>query len=331
MTFLLLSIFILLCLSFIFNVAEMTYLNLDRAEYAALQQRDPGQAHLVQDLISSPALLFTTLLIGIHATLTTANILYSHLVISLPISARTRDLLLLIYTILVILFAEALPQVIGIRNASRIYLPLARPLRTFVFLVRPLTIFSEFLFRRFHRQKPRPFLEREIWRPEDLLRVASSASQTVSSAISRFIASRTAPVASVMRPAAQTVYLAEEDSLQNVFNKFAASGFSRLPYWKSGSTRFFAYLHLKDALRLLSEESSDWKRYLRPLPVFLPTTPILKAFLSLRALKAHIAAIATPDGKIAGIITMEDLLTFFIAEELVSPKPTLAEVSPANP
>ncbi|MHA2646571.1 MAG: CNNM domain-containing protein, partial [bacterium JZ-2024 1] len=90
-----LLILVLLAGSFLFNLAEMTFLTLDRAEYAALKQNNPRGAELISRVISSPARLFATLLLGIHASLTSANILTSHLLISLPLPARHREVILL--------------------------------------------------------------------------------------------------------------------------------------------------------------------------------------------------------------------------------------------
>jgi CBS domain containing-hemolysin-like protein len=325
MTFLTFLIVALLACSFFFNLAEMAYLNIDRADYAAFQQNDPEGAGLITRIVSAPARLFTTLLIGIHASLSTANILISHLLISTSLSVRQRELILLGYAILVILFAEAIPQVLGIRGSRFLWRGLARPIQFFVFILTPFTLSVEFLFRRLHRDAPASHLDRESWRSEDLLRLASSAPGTVSSAISRFITAKNRPLSTLIRPAAQTVSIGEGDSLQSVLRKFSSSGLSRLPYWTTGPTRFFAYLHIKDALGLLAEDEQDWKSALHPLPVFLTTTSVLKAFLSLRALRAHIAAVSSPEGKIAGIVTMDDLLNFFIGD---LPAPT-ADLEPA--
>lgn len=307
-------IFFLLTISFFFNLAEMTYLNLDRAEYAAIQQTDREKGQLITKIISSPPRLFTTVLIGIHASLTTANVLVSHLLISLPLSQHHREIILIGYGAIVILFAEAFPQVLGVRYASSLSRALPGAVLFFLWFMSPFTQFVEFLFRHLHREKPRPYLERASWASEDLLRLASSAPRAISSSIARFITARNYPISGIMRPAAQVVSLIETDSLQSVIRKFSASRFSRLPYWKSGPARFFAYLHVKDALRLFSEGKQDWKPNLHPLPVFLTTTSVLKAFLHMRSYHAHIAAVTTPDGKIAGIITMDDLLQFFIPD-----------------
>ncbi|MHA2646570.1 MAG: CBS domain-containing protein, partial [bacterium JZ-2024 1] len=229
--------------------------------------------------------------------------------------------------------AEALPQVLGVRHGSSLSLLLVRPVQGLIFLLAPLTKFAEVLFRSLHHQEALPYLERASWRTEDILRLASGTPQTISRSISRFISAKHQPISALLRPAAQTVFISETDTLQSVIQKFSTSGFSRLPYWKSGPARFFAYLHIKDVLAMLAHNELDWKRFLHPLPVFTPNTSILKAFTSLRSLGAHIAAVVTPDGRIAGIVTMDDLLHFFIGP--YHPVPVEPEVthlsSPAVP
>ncbi|MEU6733622.1 hemolysin family protein [Streptomyces physcomitrii] len=87
----------------------------------------------------------------------------------------------------------------------------------------------------------------------------------------------------------------------------AESGFSRFPVVDDGR-RIIGYLHVKDALDAMPPDVPFQIRDMRPIARIRESTPLDEVLAAMRGSRTHLAAVLGDDGRLAGLVTMEDVL-----------------------
>jgi CBS domain containing-hemolysin-like protein len=115
-------------------------------------------------------------------------------------------------------------------------------------------------------------------------------------------------VSRVLLPCDRLSVLPVDATPQQVQEATARTGYSRFPI-VDGDGGLAGYLHVKDALGRGSTRAADLAR---PLPRVAAGDTLRSALGVMQAEGAHLAAVTGPDGAVAGVVALEDLL-----EELV--------------
>ena len=102
----------------------------------------------------------------------------------------------------------------------------------------------------------------------------------------------------------------ETDSLENIRNTFAESGFSKIPIYKDNIDNIIGYIHSSD----LFEPTDNWRTLLRKIPVVPETMPANKLMHSLLKEKKSIAVVIDEFGGTAGIVPLEDIIEEIFGE-----------------
>ncbi|WP_405679045.1 hemolysin family protein [Streptomyces sp. NBC_01511] len=87
----------------------------------------------------------------------------------------------------------------------------------------------------------------------------------------------------------------------------AESGFSRFPV-VDGSRRILGYLHVKDALDAMPRDEAFAVSGMRAIAQVRADTPMDDVLTAMRRSRTHLAAVLDEDGKLEGLVTMEDVL-----------------------
>jgi CBS domain containing-hemolysin-like protein len=72
--------------------------------------------------------------------------------------------------------------------------------------------------------------------------------------------------------------------------------------------RIVGYLHVKDALDVTPRDLPFQISDMRPIARVRETTPLDDVLTALRGSRTHLAAVIGSDGRLAGLVTMEDVL-----------------------
>jgi CBS domain containing-hemolysin-like protein len=121
---------------------------------------------------------------------------------------------------------------------------------------------------------------------------------------------------SVMVTRAKVVFINRRMTVGSIERIAYGSGHSRLPVVGTGIDNVIGFLHVKDLLRLPPESRDE------PLPLELvrrmllvphdrPLEDLLRA---MRRARSHVAVVQGPDGRTAGIVTLEDVLEEIVGE-----------------
>ncbi|MDX3519265.1 hemolysin family protein [Streptomyces scabiei] len=115
------------------------------------------------------------------------------------------------------------------------------------------------------------------------------------------------PVRDVVLPLERVVYAGMGVTPEELERLSAESGFSRFPVVDEGR-RIVGYLHVKDALDAAPRDVPFSVRDMRSIARVRETTPLDDVLSAMRRSRTHLAAVLGEDGRLAGIVTMEDVL-----------------------
>ncbi|MCX5337682.1 MULTISPECIES: hemolysin family protein [unclassified Streptomyces] len=115
------------------------------------------------------------------------------------------------------------------------------------------------------------------------------------------------PVRDVVLPLERVVYARVGVTPEQLERLSAESGFSRFPVVDDGR-RILGYLHVKDALDASPRDLAFQVRDMRPIARVRESTPLDDVLTAMRGSRTHVAAVLGSDGRLAGLVTMEDVL-----------------------
>ncbi|WP_030380709.1 MULTISPECIES: hemolysin family protein [unclassified Streptomyces] len=115
------------------------------------------------------------------------------------------------------------------------------------------------------------------------------------------------PVRDVVLPLEKIVYARVGVTPEQLEQLSAHSGFSRFPV-VDAARRIVGYLHVKDALDAGPRGVPFPVREMRSIARVRETTPLDDVLTAMRGSRTHLAAVLGPDGRLSGLVTMEDVL-----------------------
>ncbi|MEU3134923.1 hemolysin family protein [Streptomyces sp. NPDC006854] len=115
------------------------------------------------------------------------------------------------------------------------------------------------------------------------------------------------PVRDVVMPVDRVLYARVGATPEELERLSSESGFSRFPVMDS-EQRILGYLHVKDALDAVPRDVPFPVSALRPIARVRASTPLDDVLTALRRSRTHLAAVLDEDGRLAGMVTMEDVL-----------------------
>src|SRR5439155_8846593 len=117
-------------------------------------------------------------------------------------------------------------------------------------------------------------------------------------------------VGEIMTPRPEIVALEITATLEEIKERLAESGHSRLPVYEGTLDHIVGILYARDLLKHLGSATNriDIRSAVRP-PLYVPTTKPLRDLLNdFRLQKIHIAIVNDEYGGTAGLVTIEDVL-----------------------
>ncbi|MBZ4020637.1 hemolysin family protein [Streptomyces purpurogeneiscleroticus] len=122
------------------------------------------------------------------------------------------------------------------------------------------------------------------------------------------------PVRDVVLPVEKVVHARLGVTPEGLEDLAARSGFSRFPV-VDGSRRILGYLHVKDALDAMPRDLPFQVSSMRPIARVRAATPLDDVLTAMRGSRTHLAAVIGDDGRLAGLVTMEDVLRELVLQQ----------------
>ncbi|WP_217242060.1 hemolysin family protein [Streptomyces sp. AC555_RSS877] len=115
------------------------------------------------------------------------------------------------------------------------------------------------------------------------------------------------PVRDVVLPLDRVAYVYLGVTPERLEMLSAETGYSRFPVVDEGR-RITGYLHVKDALDKMPRDLPFQQRDMRPIARIRESTPLDDVLTAMRGSRTHLAAVLGADGRLTGLVTMEDVL-----------------------
>ncbi|PAZ13569.1 hypothetical protein CLM62_23945 [Streptomyces sp. SA15] len=115
------------------------------------------------------------------------------------------------------------------------------------------------------------------------------------------------PVRDVVLPLDRVAYVYLGVTPERLEALSAESGYSRFPVVDEGR-RIIGYMHVKDALDKTPRDLPFLLKDMRPIARVRESTPLDDVLTAMRGSRTHLAAVLGADGRLTGLVTMEDVL-----------------------
>ena len=338
---------LLLCAGF-FSGTETALMSLGMAQREVLR-RDAAQNRTsarILWLLADPRRLITTIILGNEIT----NVLLSevttdvtHRLFSLLPTGRWRYVspshegLIAVTTTLItvpllVIFGELIPKTIGIKLAERWAAMVSRPtvLLTWILWIPRILISSVadavlFLLLRGRRQLDlSPALDEKQFRTlVDLGSAEGEIQRTEAKLIHNVLDFGDLTVGNIMTLAQKVYALPTDLPLGRVVEMVTRQRYSRVPVYRGRRDNIIGLLFAKDLVGYSAGDSTMHGKSLSELlhpPLFVPRrAKCERVFREFQRRKTHMALVVDEYGRLAGLITMEDLLQSLFGDIVSAP------------
>lgn len=226
----------------------------------------------------------------------------------------------LIFTFVVLFGTEIAPKVIGVTFSQRLAPLIIGPLRACISVLRPVIFFTDIFSRLFRSRGPsHGGTEVEAADIVTLAQLAKSRSlidQSQEQIIINAAKLTTTTVGQVMLPRAEIVYFRLDRNTEENLKLARQSLHTRYPVSETAEVDgICAFANFKEIFALEPQERSpELHPYLRRTLFLRPTDKLSDVLRLFIARKTHLAMVKDDAGRIAGMVTLEDVLDEIVGE-----------------
>lgn len=329
------AIFILIVLSAYFSGSETAMMALNRYRLKHLVKQKHGGAIRASKLLSRPDRLLGVILIGNNfvnfsaasiATLIALDMYGEAGVVIAPV----------VCTLVFLIFAEVAPKTISAAYPEKIALPSAYILQFLLWIIYPLVWLVNGLSNGLLRLlgMDSESIATDALSSEELRTVVHEGSRIGTrnqNMLLGILDLDKVTVNDIMVPHTEIVGIDLEDDLQDIINQLRSSQHTRLPVFKSGIDKVLGILHLRKAVKFLTEDEVTKAGLLQETeePYFVPEyTPLQTQLLNFQQQKKRFGLVVDEYGDIQGIVTLEDILEEIVGEFTTNLAATSVDIHP---
>lgn len=313
---------LLLFTAAIFAASEAALFSLSRTQLESIKRTKPNLYRLIRNLIQKPEGLLSTLIIGNECV----NILIGTFVATLmennfsTLDPRISGVFsVLISTLLLLLFSEILPKVLGFRIPVLSASILVYPASWAHFILTPfrkvfVTLSGEIL--KIFNIRP---LTNTALNEKDLLNLievgeeSGSLDQEEKQMIFNVFKFSDRSVQTVITPWKNVFTLYDDCTLTEALTQVRQNTFSRIPVLSKTNQSVTGILYTKELLKILLESDISINTDALKKATFAPYIvsshkKISRLFREFKQKKIHIALVVNEYGHYLGVVTLEDLL-----------------------
>jgi Mg2+/Co2+ transporter CorB len=319
----LLALLALLCVSAFFSIAETSMMALNRYRLGHLVKQGRRGAALAASLLRQTDRLLGTILLGNNV----ANTALTAIVTAIAIRQfGDDDRTLLVATtavaLLIIVFCEITPKVIGATYPERIALPSSFVLNALMKVFSPAVwTINLFVGRLLALMRIDTGREAARMSTEELRTIVLESGafmpQKHRAILVNLFELEDITVDDVMIPRHRIESLDIATSEEVIRQQLATCYHNKLPVHEGEVNRIVGVLHVRRALSLLSRDSFDAQELREQLspPYFVPSgTPVFTQLQFFQENRQRMAMVVDEYGEVLGLVTLEDIIEEIIGE-----------------
>jgi len=322
-----LIVIVLVTLSAFFSSAETAFVSANRIKMLHLAESGNKRARIIHSERQHPEKFVTTILVGNNIVNVAASVIATAMSMryfgNSGIAIATG-----VMTITILVFGEIVPKTFAAKHADTYALRIASTLLILTRIMHPLVAvfgaITNTVFRITGVQKKvkNPFITEDQIKLLMQVGVEEGVFERHERDYIRNIFEFTDEyAANIMTPRRDLVCIKSDSTLNEALEKINESGHSRLPVLKGGPDSVIGMIYAKDLLRFRDSDlaAKTVEEILRPILIVGSGRKIARIFKELQTKKMQIAVVMgreEMDGKIIGILSIEDILEEIVGEIL---------------
>ena len=318
----LIVIIILLVCSALISGSEVALFSLNPSDLEKIKDAEDKNSTDITTVLSKPKYLLATILIAnnaVNIAIIILSTLTIHLQFNISILPDWLDFAIQVIgiTFILLLFGEILPKVYATKNALKISLLMALPLKILIKVFKPISFLlissTNFIDKKIKR-KTHDISVEELSHAIDLTNDINS-NQQEHQLLKGIVKFGETSVKEVMTARVNVVSIEKNTPFNEVIQVILDSGHSRIPVYEDSFDKVIGILYIKDMIPHINKtENFDWVSLLRT-PFFIPENKKLDDLLKeFQGKKIHLAIIVDEYGGTSGIISLEDIIEEIVGE-----------------
>jgi len=307
---------VLVCLSAFFSACEMAFSSLNRIKLKNLAVKSK-RAAMALKLLDMYDKILSTALIGNNLVNIVASSLATLLFVSL-FGAKGVSLSALIVTVLVLVFGDISPKTLAKESPEQCALSFAPLLRFFIVIFTPLNYLAaawkKLIVKLFPPKLDRSITEDELLTFVEEVRQEGGINKQEEQMIRHAIEFDEITASEIFTPRVDVAAISQTATVGEIDNKFAETGFSRLPVFNDTIDNITGVILLKDFHHLVVNGLKAPAEIIKPVVFVTKTMKIAKLLRTLQQRQSHLAVVVDEFGGTLGIVTIEDIVEELVGE-----------------
>ena len=236
------------------------------------------------------------------------------------------------FTVLVLLFGEIIPKILGVSYPAQIGTVLAWPLYVLTFILRPMTWVSGMITRLITPRTSGPeATEDDIKAMARISRQAGTIQGYEETTISNILALDQKHVHDVMTPRTVVFSLPEDCTVEEACNNPSFWHFSRIPVYAENNEDVVGLVLRRDVVMHRDKEHGNMtlSELMRPIHFVLESITLDKVLSEFLERHQHLFAVLDEFGGLAGVISLEDVMEEMLGQEIVDESDMVADMREA--
>lgn len=324
---------VLIFISAYFSGSETGLMSLNRYRLRHLEQKNHKGAKRVAKLLARPDRLIGLILIGNNLVNIAASAIAT--IIGLRLFGDMGVLIATIaLTLVILIFAEVTPKTLAALYPEKVAFPSSILLKFLLKLLFPLVIVVNWITNGIlmliginAEQRDQHGLS-----SEELRTVVNEAGALLSGRDKDMLVSilelENVSVEDIMIPRSELIGIDVNDDWKKIQKQLTHSYHTRVLLYRDNIDDVVGYIHVKDALKLLSKNQFTKATLLRAVRelYFIPEgTPLNVQLLKFQAAKERLGLVVDEYGDIQGLVTLEDILEEIVGDFTTTMTPTPSE------
>jgi len=316
---LLIAVVLLLILSAMFSLCEISYSAANKVRLKTLEQNGKKRATRMLKFLDSFDKVITTILIGNTivtvasasiATLLSVRLFEHYQHIAAPVSSA-------ILTIVLLIFCEITPKMLAKEKPESIGMTVYPFLWFFYMIFWPFSalfsLWKKFIKKIFRIKPNATITDEELLTYVEEAESEGGIEKHESTLIKSAIEFEDVDVADVMVPRVEVIAVEKSVSLLEIEEKFKEFEFSRMPVYDETIDNVIGILHERDFDKCIEGDKPLVEILQKNIwvPQSMKISTVLRMF---QKQKVHMAVVVDEHGGMSGIVTLEDILEELVGE-----------------
>jgi putative hemolysin len=319
--------FVCLLFSAFFSSSETAFISLQRLRLRHLARTDHADsdaAKQVATMTEKPERLLTTVLLGNNLVNTAAAALATILVASALTEGQTVLVTTVGVTVMLLLFGEITPKLVGTRYGERLTFIYVTPMRVLIWVLSPVAAVFLWIGDKLARlvgASPVPNLltsEAEIRTAVSVGVEEGTLEESEADMVEAVFRFGDRRVSEVMTPRPSVTWVEKGTTIREFLSIYAQTSHSRFPVYEDTRDKVVGVLWIKDLLMAQAKgscrEDSPIDELLRPVHFAPENKLVAELFAELQKSGDHLAMVADEFGGVAGMVTVGQLLEEIVGE-----------------